>query len=270
MADIFSLFKVFGFTESDVKVYLALIQHGNCTGYEVSKFSGVPRSKVYNVLQKLVLRGILAIAEDDEKTNHYRAEPVDQVLALLKNSFEDDLGNLREEIRQMERPKSDERIWHLESYDSMKNKCLELIEQSRENLLVQIWADDLDKRLEMSLLEKQSKVDNVLIILYDSKGQYNTSLEKYYRHGFEKDKLDEAGCRWITIVSDNREMVHATIFNKNAVEAVFTRNHTMVFFADEYVRHDAYCLRLIDRLGTQVKDTFGDDMEGIRDVFSIP
>jgi sugar-specific transcriptional regulator TrmB len=267
--DIFNLFKIFGFTESDVKVYLALIRYGNCTGYEASKLSGVPRSKVYNVLKKLVLRGIMAITEDDEKTNRYRAESIDQVIALLKNTFDDDLDILGEEIRRMEKPRPDERTWRLQNYDSIRNKCVELIGQSVDELLIQIWIDDLDERLEQAILEKQAQIKRVLVVLYDSKRQYRTRLRNYYRHGFEKDKLADAGCRWLTIVSDKTEMIYSTIFSRDTAEAVFTRNHSMVFFANEYILHDAYCLRLIEKIGARVKDTFGEDMEGIRDVFSV-
>jgi sugar-specific transcriptional regulator TrmB len=268
MADVFSLFKAFGFTESDVKVYLALTQYGECTGYEASKLSGVPRSKVYNVLKKLLLRGIIAVTED-ERISRYKAEPADQVIALLKNSADDSLCRLGEELRRTEKSKPDERIWHLKNYDGIINKCLKLITQSKKELLVQIWMDDLDERLEQKILEQQDKIKNALVILYDTERQYKTRLKKYYPHGFEKDKLIDAGCRWLTITSDKTEMVYATIFSKTAVEAVFTRNHNMVFFANEYVLHDAYCLRLIETIGGQVKDIFGEDMEGVRDVFSI-
>jgi hypothetical protein len=43
----------------------------------------------------------------------------------------------------------------------------------------------------------------------------------------------------------------------------------MVFFASEYVLHDAYCLRLIEKVGSDAKNAFGEDMEGIRDVFPV-
>jgi sugar-specific transcriptional regulator TrmB len=219
-------------------------------------------------LEKLLLRGIIAVTED-EKTSRYKAEPVNQVIALLKNSVDDDLRQLGEEIRRMEKPKPDERIWHLKNYDSIKTKCIELITQSKKELLIQIWMDDLDERLEQSILERQEKLEEILVILYDTERQYRTRLKKYYRHGFEHDKLTEAGCRWLTIASDKTEMVYATIFTKNTVNAVFTRNHNMVFFANEYILHDAYCLRLIEKINTQVKNTFGEDMAGIRDVFSL-
>jgi sugar-specific transcriptional regulator TrmB len=268
MADVFSLFKAFGFNESDVKVYMAFNRYGECTGYEVSKLSGVPRSKVYTVLNKLLSRGLIVVSEE-EKTNRYKAAPGNQVITLLKNSINDDLSLLGEELRQTEKPKPDERIWHLKNYNSIKTKCLEMITRGKKELLIQIWMEDLDERLEQAIIEQQEKLERVLVVLYDTEKQYNTRLKKYYRHGFEYDKLIEAGCRWLTIASDKTEMVYATILSKNTVEAVFTKNHNMVFFANEYVLHDAYCLRLIEKINTQVKDIFGEDMEGIREVFSL-
>ena len=50
---VIELLKNFQFTESEAKVYVTLTQYGPQTGYEVSKTSGVPRSKVYNILESL-------------------------------------------------------------------------------------------------------------------------------------------------------------------------------------------------------------------------
>ena len=46
MDDIINLLRKFDFTESEAKAYITLIQNGSCTGYELSKLSGVPRSKI--------------------------------------------------------------------------------------------------------------------------------------------------------------------------------------------------------------------------------
>ena len=48
---VIELLKNLQLTESEAKVYVALSQYGPQTGYEVSKTSGVPRSKVYNILE---------------------------------------------------------------------------------------------------------------------------------------------------------------------------------------------------------------------------
>lgn len=268
MGDIINSLKTFGFTETEAKVYIALLQNGDCTGYEASKYSGVPRSKVYAALGALVGRGVLATTLRD-KTSVYRAKPVEQLTALIRNQTEDSLLRLEEEARVFEAPRDGDQIWRLTGYESILNKCAQLIEQATQELLIQIWKQDLDSRLEQCIADKQKELGRVLVILYDMEERYETIIPKFYPHGFESDKMTDAGSRWITISADNREMVHVSIQSKERASAIFTRNASMVFFANEYIKHDAYCLRLIDHMGERVKAVFGEDMEGIRDVFAI-
>ena len=46
-----------GFTLNEAKVYLALVKFRLLNGYEVAKESGVSRSLVYDVLNRLVTKG---------------------------------------------------------------------------------------------------------------------------------------------------------------------------------------------------------------------
>ena len=48
-----------GFTASEGKIYLSLLQKPGATGYEVAATSGVPRSAIYNVLKKLEALGLV-------------------------------------------------------------------------------------------------------------------------------------------------------------------------------------------------------------------
>lgn len=261
--------KEFGFTETEAKVYIALLQNGDCTGYEASKYAGVPRSKVYATLEALCGRGILATTLRD-KTSIYRAKPIEQLVALIRSETEENLRRLEEEAHDFETPRDTEQIWQLTGYASILNKCKQLIEDAQYEVLVQIWKQDLDVELEQCIVHKQRELGRVLVILYDEEERYETEIPQFYPHGFEADKMGDAGSRWITITADGREMVHVAIQSKERASAVFTRNASMVFFAKEYVKHDAYCLRLIESLGEEhVKAVFGEDMEGIRDVFAI-
>lgn len=119
------------------------------------------------------------------------------------------------------------------------------------------------------MIKKQDSLGRILIILYDLDGEYNTKIKNFYKHGFEKYRFADTGSRWITLTIDSREMLHAYIRNDRVADGIYTKNTGMVFFAKEYIMHDAYCLRLIDALGDNVKDVFGDDMEGVRDVFAM-
>ncbi len=268
MNEISAILREFRFTESEVKVYLTLVQNGPCSGYELSKLSSVPRSKIYNILEGLLQRGVLSSSQTDKATL-YRAEPVAQLAEILRSNTSELLGRLEEAGAGLAAPRDDEQIWHLYDYHGVKGRCCQLIESAQRQVMVQIWAEDLDPRLEDCLNRKRRAIDKVLVVLYDPLGRYETRLEKFYRHGFEQEKLMDQGSRWITVTVDGEEMLHATIQGDKLVDGICTRNKGMVFFATEYVAHDAYCLRLIDHLREQVTSEFGTKMEGVRDIFAL-
>lgn len=263
-----NILKNFALTESEAKAYITLVKNGTCSGYELSKQSGVPRSKIYNILENLQNRGFVTNTKD-EKSVLYKAEPLEQITRLIKNSTEDKLELLSKQMKKFDVEKDNDQIWNLNNYDAVINKCLEIIERAEHEILIQIWSDDLTSRLEEAIIEKQKSLGRVLVILYDTSNLYETKLKNYYKHGFEKSKLEDTGSRWITLTIDSNEMLHAAIQNEQMAEGIYTKNSGMVFFAREYIIHDAYSLRLIDALGDRAKEVFGDNMEGIRDVFAI-
>lgn len=54
METIIQIMKKYHFSEMETLVYTTLLEQDKLTGYEISKKSGVPRSKVYNILEKLL------------------------------------------------------------------------------------------------------------------------------------------------------------------------------------------------------------------------
>lgn len=269
MERIIQVLRRFNYTETEAKVYMALLQNGIQTGYEVSKTSGVPRSKVYNALEMLVSRGVV-VTTTGNKTVLYRAESIDRLSSLIQASVDEGIQELQQEAEKYTHAVDDEQIWKMTGYQCILDKCKEMIRSSEKNLMIQIWQEELTEEVEKLLLEKEDEENiKLLVILYDRKEQYHTKLKHVYKHGFEEDKLQETGCRWITVVTDEMEMLHASIRNSAVADAAYTKNASMVFFAKEYVQHDAYAIRMIDLIGEQVRERFGEDMEGVRDVFAI-
>lgn len=62
----------FGFTESEAKVYVALLEGGAVSGYEASKLSGVARSKIYTILEALIQRGAVLSSSDGARRSTAR------------------------------------------------------------------------------------------------------------------------------------------------------------------------------------------------------
>lgn len=258
--------KAFGFTDAESKAYLSLLQNGPSTGYEVSKKSGVPKSKVYTVLYSLVQKGAVLLNEG-ESSNTYMAENPDDLLTLLRSNINRQLKELELGFTPYRDVVDNSLLWSLSDYYAVLEKAKSLIKNAKESLLIQIWMDTMDEELEALIFQKQKEGLKTLVILYDETQKYKTKLNKFYKHGFEEDKLVEFGKKWINLIVDKETMLYSTTQNMEDIHAIFTQNSSMVFFAYEYIMHDAYCLRLIDILRDTLKDTFRDDMEKIRSVF---
>ena len=74
----------FNLTRQEATIYVALLTHGQMTGYEVAKETGVARSNVYSSLQSLVEKGALYLIEGE--TKKYLPVEID---LFLKNRFEE-------------------------------------------------------------------------------------------------------------------------------------------------------------------------------------
>ena len=73
-ADLIRSLQELGFSEYEAKCYIALLSEQSQTGYSVARASGVPRSKVYEVLEGMVDRGVV-IANHGEPTQYAPLSP---------------------------------------------------------------------------------------------------------------------------------------------------------------------------------------------------
>ena len=66
----------FGLTRQEANLYLTLLTHGELTGYEAAKLTGISRSNTYNALAGLVEKGAAWVME--EHVTRYVAVPFEE------------------------------------------------------------------------------------------------------------------------------------------------------------------------------------------------
>ncbi|APU71239.1 hypothetical protein [Companilactobacillus crustorum] len=70
------------------------------------------------------------------------------------------------------------------------------------------------------------------------------------------------------MVSDGEEVTYGKLPKKSVnTGVVTTKNSSMVFLAQEYVLHDAYNLRTLSMLKSEAQKKFGNDLEGVRNIY---
>jgi len=100
-----------GFNKNEAKVYLALIELGSTTATEIAKKSGVHRTNVYDSLNGLLKKGIVAYIQKEE-TKYYEATNPENLMNILKEK-EIHLKELLPQLKlasQLSKPKGEAQI----------------------------------------------------------------------------------------------------------------------------------------------------------------
>jgi HTH-type transcriptional regulator, sugar sensing transcriptional regulator len=108
-----------GLTDGEIRVYLALLKLGSSTSGPITDKSKVASSKIYNILERLMQKGIVSYIIK-EKTRYYQAEDPIKIKEYVNNK-EIELMKQKEEIdklipdlqlaRQLEKTKNEVQIY---------------------------------------------------------------------------------------------------------------------------------------------------------------
>jgi sugar-specific transcriptional regulator TrmB len=82
MTDLIELIKNSGMTEKESKIYLATLELGEGTIQEISKKSGVVRTSLYYIVERLVREGFLIETKRNRKNFYMACPPVDMAIKL--------------------------------------------------------------------------------------------------------------------------------------------------------------------------------------------
>ncbi len=81
--------KSIGLTDYEISIYLTLISRGPMDARELSDASGVPYSRIYNILTQLEKEKKWIIKEEESRPSRYFAKSPDEALVIAKKQYND-------------------------------------------------------------------------------------------------------------------------------------------------------------------------------------
>ncbi len=131
-----------GLREYEAKCFVALAQLAEGTAKEVSKVAGVPRSRVYDSLEKLQDRGLVDVRESNPR--RYRGVPVETAIRTLQNEFEDHLDTASDNLSkiQVSPQEGDNEFWTVSGAENVTERGNDLIESADREVLVVLPESD--------------------------------------------------------------------------------------------------------------------------------
>ncbi len=254
-----------GLSEYEARSYRALHRENPLTAYETAQQAGLPTSKIYQVLGKLEEKGlVLSLQESNRK--RYIPQDLETFTASCRFQMEKTLTALEEEGRKDKQESRASYIWNLKGYEEIIDKAAQIISSAKRELLISLWHDELV--LLHSALQARVVAGVRLGVVHFGELDHALAVGTCFSHPIADTLFQEKGGRGLTLVADTKEAMMVTVFGNGMAEGAWSRNRGYVTLAEDYVKHDIYIMKIVDRFDGLLLERFGPGYRKLRDVFA--
>jgi len=262
--NILETLKKLNFTEYEAKAYLALLEESPLTGYAVAKNSGVPRSRIYEVLDSLAMRGDILVSPGN--TPQYTPVPAKELIKNRRMKAEENFELAEKSLAEFERSANDrENIWNITGRNEILDKVKACILSAKKRILLEIWTEEFEE-LEPELRQAANRGVNVTIIAY---GKIVSDFANVYLHYMGPEITEEYGGRWLVISGDDSEVVAGIVSLGKDSRAAWTMHVGLVMPITEVMIHDLYLMEIMEKHRDLLEESFGENLIHLRRKFSI-
>ena len=250
-----------GLSEYEAKAYVALLAENPLTAYEIAKNSGIPTSKIYEVIRKLENRRTIHAIHSERSKVFVPLSP-DEFIHNFRTSVENNLQAVKDELTDIKVGMDTSYTWHIKDYEGLILKARRMMDTAKTSILLSIWPPEI-KLLLQNLQSAGDRGVQIAVIHY---GATNIKIKQLYMHPIEDTIYSEREVRGITLVADYKEALNGTIVSERT-EAVWSMNEGFVIMAEGYIRHDIYQMKTMKRFSPLLKKNFGERYERMRDLY---
>ena len=193
-AEAVNALKRLGLTEYDAKCLVALTRLPQGTAREISQVAEIPRSRVYDSIDRLEARGLVEAQESEPKV--FRAVPIDTAIRLLEDEYESYIDTVEDSLRAVEPTYkgTDRGVWALEGRARVNERTREMVERAEEEIVLFLFEDGLlDERIVARLDEAAE--DGISVLVGTADGPVRDHVE---REAPRVEQFSTAFIEWIS------------------------------------------------------------------------
>lgn len=251
--------KSLGLSEYEVKAYLNLLEQYPVNGYILSKESGIPRSRIYEVLDSLENKQLVFEQNDGKNTLYYPLEP-ELFISRLKKSFDNKINNIEEYTRNIySEEKSDNKLIVIKGRESIIDFLKLLISDAKKRIALSIWEEEIN---DISKALKDAISRGVAV-----KGIYfgkNNSFEELVSHRRIERYLSEKKERYMTVTIDGVHVLYGVISRYEESKVTWTKDAAFVDMSEDYISHDLMVNMYANKLEEKERQEYENFMDNAR------
>ena len=253
-----------GLGDYEAKLYLALVKRHPATGYELARSSGVPSSKVYEVLGRLQEKDLVFVTDGGGRGKRYVPVDPEEFIDRYRVRVDRALDGLRDELEAIGADEPVGYIWNLHGRAPLLERTTHLVERAEQTLLISGWDEELAEVAAAIAAAHRRKV-RVAVIDY---GTLTLEASAVYPHPIKDTIHGEKGGRGLTVCTDGRVALLGLVQDDGGANGAWSRNRAFVAAAEDYLKHDIYVQKIVGRFHDLLVQTYGPNFTRWRDVFS--
>ena len=135
-----------GLSDYALTAYISLTANHPVNGSQLSRQSGIPRARIYDVLETLIAKGFV----HESSKSMYTPIPSQEFIRRLRQDFDTMLSSLEKKINKARQEPEKDVIWTIKGYDAAMGKAREMIDKAKQEIYVRMSPEEgvhLDKKL---------------------------------------------------------------------------------------------------------------------------
>lgn len=233
-----------GFAESEARAYLALLEGGTLTGYQLARAAGIPRPNIYPVLDRLQARGIVNRVEVKDGAR-YVALPAEEMLDRLGRNMSSRIQEARSALKDLGEAASPEQVWNLHGYAPVIDRARSMIGRAEARIIVGNWSNEA-AGLAQAMSEAEARGVQVTTLCIQACPQECGGCRgEIYRYPV----APETAGRWLVLSVDNEELLVAEITPDGEATAAVTRLGVLVSLSSQYLTNAIAAAEIARSLG---------------------
>lgn len=223
-----------GLSKYVIKAYKSLLTDHPVNGSQLSRNSGIPRARIYDVLRTLKDKGFAV----ESSQGMYTPIPSKELIKRLRHDHEAALSALERDFKEAEKEAGSDVIWRVRGHVAAMGKAREMIQGASQEIYVRMAPEEgMHLNTHLKHAEKRG-----VRIKYIALAPMDRMFTIQITH--PQTEFDEPGPehRYFDIVVDRREILCGMFIAGEETNAVLNwgSNEWFVISGRDSLRHDFY------------------------------
>ncbi|WP_053957626.1 TrmB family transcriptional regulator [Inediibacterium massiliense] len=251
--------KNLGLTEYEAKAYLSLLEEYPVNGYTLSKISGIPRSRIYEVLESLKNKQLVFEQREDTMSVY---KPLDPKLFIgkFKNNFDSIFHHIEEYSKKVYlKEENDHKLIVIQGRNKIIDFLNLLIHDAKRRIVLSIWEEEIN---DISKALNDAIQRGVML-----RGMYfgrNNPYEQLVTHRRLERHLSEKKERYMTVTVDGVHVLYGIISRGEDSQITWAKDPDFVDMSEDYVVHDLMVNLYANQLDIKQREEYEKFLDHVR------